>query len=173
MKCSTDRLLTSLAWLHCVLRCSERKHLGCRLREEVAAPVPQRSRVPVRQPRRADRSPSLPGRALGAHPPHQPLGADLRREPATDQGHRPPARRAHLPIAGLGGAGSCQHRVARTGDLGGRRRLIGAGCRQPHGRRRGSSWVGPRTLPHALPGARGLLTLTMAQLARRRSSQLE
>src|SRR5215211_4712882 len=52
-------------------------------------------------------------RALAAHPPHQPDRADLRRAPPAHQGHRPAARRALVPVAGVGGAGPGQPRLAR------------------------------------------------------------
>src|SRR4029453_13617733 len=48
------------------------------------------------------------------HTSYQPVGADLRRDPPADQGHRPTTRRALLPQAGLGRAGSRQPWVARA-----------------------------------------------------------
>jgi Transposase, Mutator family len=44
--------------------------------------------------------------------PHQPDRADLRGDPPPGQGDRPAARRAQLPVAGVGGAGPGLTRLA-------------------------------------------------------------
>jgi Transposase, Mutator family len=75
---------------------------------------PDGGRLGGRQPRRARGPPAVPGRAPPAHPPLQPDRADLGGDPPQGQGHRPPARRAELPVAGLGGPGPGIQGLARA-----------------------------------------------------------
>src|SRR5207244_2788624 len=56
----------------------------------------------------------LPPRALDPHPALQLHRTHLRRDPPPGQGHRPAARRAQLPVPGLGGARPDLARLARV-----------------------------------------------------------
>ena len=72
-----------------------------------------RGALPARRPRLADRLPAVSARALDPGAPLQ-LRTHLRRDAAAGQGDRPTARRALLPVAGVGGARPRRGRVARV-----------------------------------------------------------
>jgi putative transposase len=83
------------------------------LRPPLARLYPASVRCPHR-PRLADRLPAVPPRALDPDPALQLHRAYLRRDPPPGQGHRPPARRAPLPVPGLGRPRPRFSRVARV-----------------------------------------------------------
>ena len=89
--------------------------------------------LPARRPRLADRLPAVSARALDPRAPLQLHRTHLRRDAPPGQGDRPAARRALLPVAGVGGTRPRLGRVARVRhDL--RRTPITAGPAPQHAR---------------------------------------
>src|SRR5664280_885152 len=74
---------------------------------------PAAGALPARRPRQPHRLPALPPGALESDPALQLPRADLWRDRPPGEGHRPAARRAQLHLAGLGGPGPGQPRLAR------------------------------------------------------------
>src|SRR5450759_1975786 len=74
---------------------------------------PGRETVPGQPRRHPPRPPPPPPGVLESDPALQLHRADLWRDPPPGEGHRPAARRAQLHLAGLGGPGPGQPRLAR------------------------------------------------------------